>query len=437
MLCQYNGVLSFLFALLFVSAFPFAAFCVLPCAISSFCAPCLPPRSFAVALPLGRSLLKCVVFLRSFLRPFALYRVKTMAIQWTMKMFLFRFVLKSGLPNARLRSFVDWMSFLRFAGRSQISLTFFAIFSKKTCATPDLVDILCDFYKQKHVQSQISLTFVCDFSSKIIMWDIIDILCDFSQQRVIICNLVDILCDFFQQRIMCTLMQSHWRYLRLSQQWIMCTCLHVLGWKANKEWYDPDHGTLRHFLNSSHSCTCGVRPMRSFHVSSHLISEFQTCPFRSFSSSCANFQRLRSWWHRGESCWEHENWNSIRWIEIRFAELKFQFAELKFQFAELVFQFIGSIQILSIRAIQFEFSINSHRFNSVNWNPNSIQWIELLELSFDSSNSRSESIHLFVFDSIRAVSCHKGLGLKEVEGGWRMLKEVEGGWRGLKEVEEG
>ena len=273
-------------------------------------------------------------------------------------------------------------------------------FSKKTCAIPDLVDILCDFYKQKRVQSQISLTFVCDFSSKIIMWDIIDILCDFSQQRVIICNLVDILCDFFQQRIMCTLMQSHWRYLRLSQQWIMCTCL-----QANKEWYDPDHGTLRHFLNSSHSCTCGVRPMRSFHVSSHLISEFQTCPFRSFSSSCANFQRLRSWWHRGESCWEHENWNSIRWIEIRFAELKFQFAELKFQFAELVFQFIGSIQILSIRAIQFEFSINSHRFNSVNWNPNSIQWIELLELSFDSSNSRSESIHLFVFDSIRAVSC--------------------------------
>ena len=38
---------------------------------------------------------------------------KTITIQWTTKMFLFRFVLKSGLPNARLRSFVDWMSFLR------------------------------------------------------------------------------------------------------------------------------------------------------------------------------------------------------------------------------------------------------------------------------------------------------------------------------------
>ena len=38
---------------------------------------------------------------------------KTMVMQWTTKMFLFRFVLKSGLPNARLRSFVDWMSFLR------------------------------------------------------------------------------------------------------------------------------------------------------------------------------------------------------------------------------------------------------------------------------------------------------------------------------------
>ena len=70
--CCVNIIAFFRFLLRFLLcrpfAFPFAAFCVLPCASSSFCAPCLPPRSFAVALPLGRSLLKCVVFLRSFLR---------------------------------------------------------------------------------------------------------------------------------------------------------------------------------------------------------------------------------------------------------------------------------------------------------------------------------------------------------------------------------
>ena len=78
--CCVNIIAFFRFLLRFLLcrpfAFPFAAFCVLPCASSSFCAPCLPPRSFAVALPLGRSLLKFVVLLRSCLRPFALYRVR-------------------------------------------------------------------------------------------------------------------------------------------------------------------------------------------------------------------------------------------------------------------------------------------------------------------------------------------------------------------------
>ncbi len=62
-------------------ALPFASFCALPCATSSFCAPCVPPRSFAVALPLGRSLLKCVVFLRSFLR-FAVLKPWLFNEQW-------------------------------------------------------------------------------------------------------------------------------------------------------------------------------------------------------------------------------------------------------------------------------------------------------------------------------------------------------------------
>ena len=149
-------------------------------------------------------------------------------------------------------------------------------FSKKTCSTPDLVDILCDFYKQKHVQSQISLTFVCDLSSKIIMWDIIDILCDFSQQRVIICNLRS---RWHSLRLFSTTNHVHPHAIPLTLFATFSTMnhVHMFASKQGMVWSRPRRKVCGISLNYSHSCTCGVRPMRSFHVSSHLISEFQTC----------------------------------------------------------------------------------------------------------------------------------------------------------------
>ena len=276
-----------------------------------------------------------------------------MAIQWTMKMFLFRFVLKSGLPNARLRSFVDWMSFLRFAGRSQISLTFFATFLKK------------------RVQSQISLTFVCDFSSKIIMWDIIDILCDFSQQRVIICNLRS---RWHSLRLFSTTNNVHPHAIPLTLFATFSTMnhVHMFASKQGMVWSRPRHmAAFPQFFSQLH-----VRSSANAEFS-HFIS-FRSFRRVHFGVSVA-VARISNGSDLGDT--EESLAESMR-IEIRFAELKFDslnwnFNSLNWNFNSLNWFSNSSDPFKSFQFVQFNLNSQSIRIDSIQWIEIQIRFSEL------------------------------------------------------------